>query len=290
MKRLIVLLLISLSMLAYTTNAYSPSESWKKEVQRSNDTLNSILENKSLDYLKNILPRFKAAKENFENNKDINYAIWTRTNTIKEKINNFEIENKDKKKTEETQDSYKNSSFKESFFEEYWQDIVSDLEVSDRCTKYFDEIDEIAKKNDFPTSIIIATWYREYSCILWNPDNWWWPFQITSHSYEPWDISIEEFQDSIQDFIDFSKAKWNYYDNNPSLRERFGSESINIKYNEFTLRDLRLQSILYNWVLESTELKTNMYANTNLNENLSWARDWIVTKTLKIINWELENN
>ena len=53
-----------------------------------------------------------------------------------------------------------------AFFETYGSSITTSLNVSEKCTKHFDFIDEIAKKNDFPTELIIATWSKEYNCNL----------------------------------------------------------------------------------------------------------------------------
>lgn len=178
-----------------------------------------------------------------------------------------------------------------AFFDLYWQTITTGLSVSELCTKYFDVIDEIAKKNNFPTELIIATWGIEYGCKLWNPANWWGPFQITSQYYAPWDITVEEFSLSVQKYIDFTKGKWDYFNTNPyhSYKERFWNENINIMYESYTLRDLKLTAILYNWVSKNTTLDGNTFANANLNDTVSHASDGVVTRFLKVLNWKIHN-
>ena len=176
------------------------------------------------------------------------------------------------------------------FFETYWKDITTDLKVNEKCTKYFDFIDNIATSNNFPTELIIATWSKEYNCNLSNPNNWYWPFQISSKYYIPWDISLDIFSISIQDFIDFSKWKWKYFNENKYIdyKSRFWSENINISYDNYTIRDLKLHSLLYNWIKSNTKLDTNTFANDNLNKEIVSNSDWIVTSFLKILKWRTQ--
>jgi|GEM_PF-1517692 len=47
------------------------------------------------------------------------------------------------------------------------------MDVPTGCVLYFDRIDEIAKKRDFPVQLILANWRKETTCRLRNPDNGW---------------------------------------------------------------------------------------------------------------------
>jgi len=193
------------------------------------------------------------------------------------------------KKAEEIKQIQDYNTKAKAFFDLYWWEITTSLSINEKCTKYFDFIDEIAKKNDFPTELIIATWWKEYNCTLWNPANWWWPFQITSQYYKPGDISLEEFWESVQKYIDFTKGKWDYFNNNKyhNYKTRFWSENISITYDNYSIRDLKLTAILYNWVSKDTTLDWNTFANSNLNSNVTTNNDWIVTRFLKILNWRI---
>ncbi len=177
------------------------------------------------------------------------------------------------------------------FFAENWKNITTSLEVNEKCTKYFDFVDEIAKRNDFPTELIIATWSKETNCNLSNPANWDWPFQIRSNYYKPWTITLDEFAVSVQHFIDFSKWKWKYFNTNTfvNYKKRFWSENLAITYDNYTLRELQIHSILYNWVGKSTTLTSNSFANANLNSKVTSSSDWVVTRFLKILNWRNNN-
>lgn len=176
------------------------------------------------------------------------------------------------------------------FFEENWKEIITDMKVNTKCTKYFDFVNDIAIKNNFPTELIIATWSIEYNCNLSNPANWYWPFQISSKYYAPGDITLEQFAVSVQDYIDFSRNKWKYFNTNTyhDYKTRYWSWNIAITYDSYTLRELRLNSILYNWIRKDTTLDKNTFANTNLNKEVEWPIDWLVTRFLKILKWRID--
>lgn len=60
---------------------------------------------------------------------------------------------------------------KKDFLENYYGFLFNTVPLAERCFQYYDEIDKIAQERDFPTALIISTWYREHSCWLSNPDN-----------------------------------------------------------------------------------------------------------------------
>ncbi len=172
------------------------------------------------------------------------------------------------------------------FFEKYGADITTKLEVPEKCKTNYDFVDEIAKRNDFPTALIIATWGKETNCNMYNPANGWWIFQITSQYYEPGNIWLIELESSIEAFIQFSRNKWNYFNTNKyhNYKQRFWEEDLHLTYSSYTLRDLRLHSILYNGVSANTTLEGNTFANNNLNPNVTGPSDGIVTRFLKILH------
>lgn len=172
------------------------------------------------------------------------------------------------------------------FFNKYGADITTKLEVPEKCKTNYDFVDEIAKRNDFPTALIIATWGKETNCNMYNPANGWWIFQITSQYYEPGNIWLIELESSIEAFIQFSRNKWNYFNTNKyhNYKQRFWEEDLHLTYSSYTLRDLRLHSILYNGVSANTTLEGNTFANNNLNPNVTGPSDGIVTRFLKILN------
>lgn len=183
-----------------------------------------------------------------------------------------------------------NSNFKTDFYNNYWKNILNTIKLRTSCTKHYDFVDKIAKKNNFPTALLIATWSKESNCWLFNPYNTWGPFQITSQYHKPWEISLEEFESIAQNYIDFSKWKIKYFNSNSSYQKRFWNEKIDFSYDNYTLKDLQLYAVLYNGIWKTTDYKTNKFANWNLNSSLKSDTDWIVTLFLKILNWQIKNN
>lgn len=181
---------------------------------------------------------------------------------------------------------------KQEFFDAYGRQITTGLEVPTKCVENYDFVDTIAKDEDFPTPLILAVWWIETNCNMYNPANGWWLFQITSQYFEPGNVGYIELESQIRNFIAFSRNKWNYFNTNTyhNYKSRFGGENIDIHYNSYTLRDLRLHSILYNWVSSTTTLEWNTFANANLNPGVSGRSDGVVTRFLKVLNWEIQNN
>jgi hypothetical protein len=132
--------------------------------------------------------------------------------------------------------------------------------------------------------LLVAIRYREHSCIFSNPDNGWWNFQITSHYYEPGEIVRDEFATQIQNFIDFSRAKWDYYD----AIQTFGPEPVSLSYDVMDINSIRKHAILYNGVYPDVTLESSWYSNENFTQ-FRWWRDGVVATVLKGIKWEVEN-
>jgi hypothetical protein len=171
----------------------------------------------------------------------------------------------------------------EDFYATYKWQVTSTVGISELCTTYYDKIDAVAKEYDFPTAVIIATWFKEHTCKFSNPSNGRWNFQITSHSYPPGDITWENFENQIINFIYFSKAKWEWYD----TFQKYGPEPVKLSYDKIDLTSLRKQAILYNWVVWT--LEDNAYANQNFWSPSS-GRDGIVAMSIRALWWQLKQD
>lgn len=295
MKKLILILLLLLWSFSFA-NAYEPKnpevktlnlltkliekqsnlkwELWiKRQTYLFTNALNTVNDERKKYILNYVLSDMNA-----------NLVKIQQKNEEKLKIELEELELKKQEDLKSTKDYNEKAKL---FFELYWKNITTSLEINEKCTKYFDFVDEIAKKNNFPTELVIATWSKESNCNLSNPANTWWPFQITSAYYTPWDITLEDFWVAVQKYIDFTKGKWDYFNNNTyhNYKTRFWSENIAITYDNYSLRDLKLSAILYNWVSSNTTLDWNTFANSNLDSSVITNSDWLVTRFLKILNW-----
>ncbi len=254
---------------------YTSDVSWRAEVEKSKEYVKEHIKTQNIWYIEQTLERFRLANIRYQFDEKLHYALSEIKNTIKEELDARESKIKDKK----------------SFFNEYWKNITSDVNnVPTKCTKHYDLVDEIAKERDFPTGLIIATWFRESNCRMQNPKNLHWPFQITSHNYEPWEISKQQFKEKVNEFVDFMEAKQEYYHTNPRLREIYWEREITTNYKNFDIRSLRLSAVLYNWLTPNNTPDNSYYANWNLNEDFEDAsRDGVITMFLKVLNWESNN-
>ncbi|NVP17433.1 hypothetical protein HUU51_01820 [Candidatus Gracilibacteria bacterium] len=297
MKKIVLFLVLFLFSLDIIS-AYNPTEIEEKTLSRLKVLFEKQVEKKGELWLKRQINIFEFSKKNILDERKLYLVshILNDLNDIHIKIkekNELKLQEQlaaiEKQKAEEFKQIQDYNTKAKAFFDLYGSQITTSLSINEKCTKYFDFIDEIAKKNDFPTELVIATWGREYNCTLGNPANGWGPFQITSQYYAPGDISLEQFGESVQKYIDFTKGKWDYFNNNKyhNYKTRFGNENIAITYDNYTIRDLKLTAILYNGVSNNTTLDGNTFANSNLNSSVTSNSDGIVTRFLKVLNWRI---
>ena len=179
---------------------------------------------------------------------------------------------------------------KSAFVDEYEDNISIDIEFpKDKCTWWYNTIDNISFANDFPTALTIAVWYRESNCSYYLPSNGDWPFQIVSKDYGTGDITEEIFKETIQDFIDFSKKKINSY--NKKAWDEY--PEINISYTSFDYTWVVNYLALYNWwsrtwgmvVPNAPEYIFDWYW-----DEYSWSKKYgVYPMFLKTLEWEVDN-
>ena len=74
----------------------------------------------------------------------------------------------------------------EEFYEMYSGYVTSPMDrIAPECLEHYWLVDSFAKSVDLPTSLVIATWWRERSCLLDNPTNGDGVFQILNNYYIP---------------------------------------------------------------------------------------------------------
>lgn len=176
------------------------------------------------------------------------------------------------------------------FITTHGKNITWKLSIQSACFTHYDAIDKVAKELNFPTALILAMWSKETNCGLANAANGYGPFQITSRYYKPGPLTIQQFEQVVREFIYFSQNKINHYNSNATLKNRFWLQKVSISYSAYTLRDIQMYAILYNWAAKGVTLDNSTFANSNLHQWVQDAkRDWIVTKFIKILKWEVEN-
>lgn len=179
---------------------------------------------------------------------------------------------------------------KYDFFDKYKDGINDNIEFpEDKCTWWYNTIDNISFANNFPTALTIAVWYRESNCWYYLPSNWDGPFQIVTKDYGTWEITEEIFKQSIQDFIDF--AKWKIDNYNKKSNEEF--PKLNISYTWFDYTGVVSFAALYNgWVRTWWMVQPNApkYVFDGYWDQYSNAKKYgIFPIFLKVLEWEAEN-
>lgn len=152
-------------------------------------------------------------------------------------------------------------TFKQQFVATYGDELQGEAFETrlQWCVERFDMVNTIAKKYNFPTALILATWFMESSCRMANPENGDGLFQIISSHYEPGPINDAQLEQEIVDFIQFSRKKWDrYHKSNPDRQ-------ITLTYKKRNIESLESQGALYNSVgtkITAWPLKaTNEYYN-----------------------------
>ena len=182
------------------------------------------------------------------------------------------------------------AAIKTAFLDEYEDDISIDAEFpKDKCTWWYNTIDNISFANDFPTALTIAVWYRESNCAYYLPNNGDWPFQIVSENYWAWEITEEIFKQTIQDYIDFSKKKIDKYND----RAWDDYAKINISYKWFDYTWVVSYLALYNWGTKTWWVvvpNAPEYVFDGYWEAYSGSKKYgVFPMFLKVLEWEVEN-
>lgn len=161
--------------------------------------------------------------------------------------------------------------------------VTSSMDFAQSCKDHYAAIDALARTQNFPTALIIATRWREYSCTMQNPANGRGIFQITSHHYEPGYLSEAGLLEQVQHFIDFARAKRKYHDNVQPFDDTW---AITLSYLHYDLLSIQKHSIMYNGVKSDVTPENSVYANQNF-----WmpaeGRDGIVAMVIKVLAWWL---
>ena len=179
---------------------------------------------------------------------------------------------------------------KTEFLDEYRGEIMMQEEFPfDKCTGWYNTIDNISFANDFPTALTLAIWYRESGCGYYLPANGDGPFQIVSKDYGNGEITEEIFKQTIQDFIDFAKNKIDNYNN------RAGDEfpPLKLSYTSFDYTWVVSFAALYNWGTRTggmVQPNAPRYVFDGYWEKYANAKKyWLFPAFLKLISWELNN-
>ncbi len=182
---------------------------------------------------------------------------------------------------------------KKDFVEQLWSGIVTKSSwIPENCLRKYSFLNQLGVEQDFPTALIVATWWKEWSCRMSLPANGYGVFQITSHDYGTGDFGGAGLREQAQHFIDFARAKAAYYDK-ANLASGY---TLELNYGQFDYRDLRNHAVLYNaisWTVrkEFLDPRRQDYVIGNLwsgaNVTTGTISDGLVTRFVKLLEWEV---
>lgn len=174
---------------------------------------------------------------------------------------------------------------KQTFLDVYNTGFSVEVEDSlSSCTGWYNTLDDISFAYDFPTSLTMATWYRESTCAYYLPSNGDGPFQIVNENYGTGVITEKVFVKTVTDFLEFAKAKFVRYE---------WELSWSLSYTGFDLTGIYNFAALYNgWTKSWNVIIPNnpAYLFDGYGDDFSGAtRYGIFPQFVKSLEWEIEN-
>lgn len=273
--QILIVLLLCVFVFVWVSKAYSLSWDELKQVNAHKITISESSNINLRSYYTQLSKWYDILKENDR--------LWT----ISKELMDYAYWLLDSRKNLAKQQS---AWEKSKFLDEYEDNITIDEDIPlDKCTWWYNTIDNISFANDFPTALTLAVRYRESTCAYYLPANGDWPFQIVSKDYWTWEITEEVFKQTVQDFIDFSKSKIDRH--NDRVWEEYSW--INISYTWFDYTWVVSYLALYNWWTRSWWIvipNAPEYVFDWYWEEYSGAKKyWVYPMFLKMLEWELDN-
>lgn len=256
-------------MVRTQVNAYSPTPDILSMTQTLKTQLNQIT---SGDYKakRDFYSQIKVLLSQFSSDERLDYILKELANAMYMPI-----------LAEKAKVKQASKDFKQSFVASYLTG-TKEITGNDNCTGRYNLIDTISFANNFPTALTIATRYREASCGYYLPGNGDGPFQIISKDYGTGQINENTFVQTVQDFIDFSKAK----------RQQYKTKLwISLTYTWFDWTGLANHAALYNGGIISGSIVQPIaprYVYDGYGDAYSGATKYgVLPKFLKTLQWEL---
>lgn len=273
MKKILTLLFVWASFLGVWTqvNAYSPTPDIVSMTQALKTQLNQITSG-DIKAKRDFYSQIKTLLPMFAGDERLDYILKELANAMYMPILAEKAKVKQASKTA-----------KQEFLATYMTGI-KEISGNENCTGRYNLLDTISFANNFPTALTIATWYREASCGYYLPSNGDGPFQIISKEYGTGQINESLFVQTVQDFIDFSKAK----------RQQYKTKLwISLTYTWLNWTGLINHSALYNGGIISGAIVNPIaprYVYDGYGDAYSGAtRYGVVPKFLKTLQWEIQN-
>ncbi len=266
-----ILLSALLILFPLSIYAYNPSVSDTNQINALKSQINQVAT--WAKDKRDFYTQLRILKESFSSNEKLSYYL---DQIASDMINQIHVE-KDKVKAE-------NIQYKKDFLTQYMSGISTEITTPDSCIGRYQTLDAMSYVNNYPTALLMATWFRESTCGYYLPKNGDGPFQIVSKDYGTGQISEDIFWKASQDYIDFSKNKYAMYKSKLNL---------NLTYTGFDYTWVVSHAALYNggylsgWIV----LPVNPhYVFDGYGVDYSWAsRYGLFPKFLKLLEREVNN-
>lgn len=266
--------LSAISLLSFGISfAYVPTTQDTADIADLKIRLNSLVENNNIN-LWDFYNQLKNLQTDYPNDDRLDYMLTNLKDYLYNKLY-----------TQKTAARAISKTYKQNFLNQHISWLS--LEISDslqKCTWWYNTLDDISFAYNFPTALTMATWYRESTCSYYLPSNWDGPFQIVSKDYGTGEITSRLFVQTIEDFMDFTKSKFARYD---------GQLSGNLSYTWFDLDWITNFSSLYNgWYKSGNLILPNNpnYLFDGYWQDYSWATKYgIFPQFLKALERELQD-
>ncbi|MDD3262851.1 MAG: hypothetical protein PHR61_03310 [Candidatus Absconditabacteria bacterium] len=225
MKKLFILLASILSLVGLSeTYAYTPTSQDMLTLVQLKDTLDQINSGNVKD-MRSFMTQIKKIQPMVAHEPRVSYLLQELHTHLYGQFSTEKIKTKISSK----------SGWNE-FLDLYNTGII-EIDMEDKCFGRYNTLDNISFANNFPTALTIAIRYRESHCGYYLPKNGDGPFQILTKDYGTGEITEEIFTESVQDFIDFSRSKFDRYQSRVHQ---------NITYTGIDIKSIVSHSALYN--------------------------------------------
>lgn len=211
-----------------TSFAFEPNEQERSELTELKGTLNTLIETDNLS-LRRLYQAARDLQPHFSDEKTAYYLEHLRDFLL------TKIEDRKARMKFESQEQRK------SFLTTYQgSGLALANPFLEQCSGRYPTLDSMSFAYDFPTPLTLAVRYRESTCGFYLPKNGDGPFQIVNKDYGHGPITRPIFEETIKDFLEFSKRKIDRYNSkNPDT-------PIRLSYTDYTYQDLYKFAGLYN--------------------------------------------
>ena len=275
-----LLIVTSILFFGYGVANYTPTAQDKTQVSTLQKTLDNVIGNNNKD-LRSYLDQIDMLRSRFAVNTKIGYMLQELYEHLRVKL--------DLQKDAAKLTSYKH---KVDFLNQYSGDIIKTINEPDRCTRQYQLADDLSFVYNQPTSVTLATRYRETTCRRYLPGNGDGPFQILNKDYGSGDLTPQLFKQTVIDYLEFAQNKFNRF-------EKANSKSglvIGLSYTGLNFTGIVRHGALYNSLSGKTVYGDIQPARPNYvfdgyGEAYSGSKRYgLLPKTLILLQRELAND